>query len=222
MRMDPKTLALALGLALGAAAGAAQAQQGPAPGTQATRTESAVFAGGCFWCVESDFDKVPGVLETVSGYAGGHTPNPTYKAVSAGGTGHLEAVRVTYDPSKVSYPQLVAYFWRTVDPLDAGGQFCDRGESYATALFPSDPEQAAEAERAKARIEGVLGKPVATRVVPLSPAAFTPAEGYHQNYHQTNSLKYTYYRYRCGRDARLQELWGEAAGKWPPPDAPAS
>jgi len=186
------------------------------------RTESVILAGGCFWCVESDFDKVPGVLETVSGYAGGRTPNPTYKMVSAGGTGHREVVRVTYDPAKVSFPELAAYFWRTIDPVDGGGQFCDRGESYTTAIYATSPEQAEQAGKSKARIESVLGKPVATPVIQLDPNAFTPAEGYHQNYHNTNSIKYTYYRYSCGRDARLKELWGDAAGKWPPPAEPES
>jgi peptide-methionine (S)-S-oxide reductase len=188
----------------------------------AAEKESVILAGGCFWCVESDFDKVPGVLETVSGYAGGHTPNPTYKAVSAGRTGHREVVRVTYDPAQVSFSQLVSYFWRTVDPLDAGGQFCDRGDSYTTAIFATSPEQAEQAEKSKAQIESVLGQPVVTPVVRLNADAFTPAEDYHQNFHNTNSLKYNFYRYRCGRDARLESLWGDAANKWPPPSGPAS
>jgi len=209
-----RTLALALA-AFAAAGGAAAAQEAP-------KTEAAIFAGGCFWCVESDFDKVPGVLETVSGYAGGHAPNPTYKQVSAGGTGHREVVRVTFDPSKVSFPQLVSYFWRAVDPLDAGGQFCDRGESYTTAIYATSPEQLEQARAGKAEAERLLGKPVATLVEPLDPKAFTAAEDYHQNYHQTNSLKYAYYRWGCGRDARLEALWGAAAGKWPPPAQPGS
>ncbi|EWY41008.1 peptide methionine sulfoxide reductase MsrA [Skermanella stibiiresistens SB22] len=225
-----RRMALALGLlALGAAGGltltgesAAQTAAKPA-GASSGPTESVILAGGCFWCVESDFDKVPGVLETVSGYAGGQTPNPTYRQVSAGGTGHFEVVKVTYDPAKVSYGQLISYFWRTVDPVDAGGQFCDRGESYKTAIFALTPEQAGQAEASKAKAEKVLGKAIVTPVITLDPKGFTSAEDYHQDYHNTNSLKYKYYRYACGRDARLTELWGDAAGKWPPPtDAPQS
>jgi len=127
-------------------------------------------------------------------------------------------VRVTYDPAKVTFPQLVSYFWRTIDPLDGGGQFCDRGEAYTTAIYALSPEQVEQANRSKAQVEGVLGKKVATPVVQLDPDSFTEAEGYHQNYHTINSIRYSYYRYRCGRDARLKELWGEDAGKWPPRD----
>jgi len=217
-------MAVALGLLLATAVGgiaiAESAAQNPAP-AEATpagkQTESVILAGGCFWCVESDFDKVPGVLETVSGYAGGHTPNPTYRMVSSGGTGHREVVRVTYDPAQVGLPQLMSYFWRTIDPLDAGGQFCDRGESYTTAIFATTADQAKQAEQSKAQIEKILGKPVATPVIRIDPAQFTAAEDYHQNYHTKSSIKYTYYRYSCGRDARLGDLWGDAAGKWPPP-----
>lgn len=213
-----KTLFGALaGAALALSAVGAVAQDKPAA------TETAIFAGGCFWCVESDFDKVPGVLETVSGYAGGHTSNPTYEDVTAGGTGHREVVKIVYDPAKVSYPQLVSYFWRTVDPLDARGQFCDKGESYTTAIYATSPSQLAAANAGKETIEKVLGRPVATVVAPLKLSGFTAAEGYHQDYYQTNALKYKYYRWGCGRDARLEQLWGDAAGKWPPPaDAPGS
>ena len=211
-----RRLALALGLLRGATAASA------AQDTPLAATESVILAGGCFWCVESDFDKVPGVVETVSGYAGGHTPNPTYKMVSAGGTGHLEVVRITYDPAKVSFGQLISYFWRTVNPTDAGGQFCDRGDSYRTAIFVSSPEQRKLAEDSKAGIEKLLGRPVVTPVIPLDPASFTPAEDYHQDFHNTNNLKYSFYRYRCGRDERLADLWGDAAGKWPPAPVPQS
>jgi peptide-methionine (S)-S-oxide reductase len=198
---------LALGLLCAGTAAATSAEM-------AGKTESVILAGGCFWCVESDFDKVPGVLETVSGYAGGTFPNPTYERHP----GHLEVVRVTYDPAKVTFPQLVSYFWRTIDPLDGGGQFCDRGQTYTTAIYALSPEQADQANRSKAQIEGVLGKKVATPVVQLDPDSFTKAEGYHQNYHTLNSIKYSFYRYRCGRDARLKQLWGDDAGKWPPRD----
>lgn len=208
---------LVLMLATLGTAGTAAAETPP------QRTETAIFAGGCFWCVESDFDKVPGVIETVSGYAGGRTSRPTYESVTAGGTGHREVVKIVYDPAKVSFPQLVGFFWRTIDPLDARGQFCDKGESYTTAIYATSPGQLQAAQAGKAAIETRLGQPVATLVAPLDVAAFTPAEGYHQDYHNTNALKYQYYRWGCGRDARLKTLWGDAAGKWPPPvDVPGS
>ena len=169
----------------------------------------AIFAGGCFWCTEADFEKVPGVKTAVSGYIGGRTANPTYEQVSAGGTGHYEAVRITFDPRKVSYGQLVDYYFRTVDPTDAGGQFCDRGESYRTAIFPVNAEQQQLAQAEKAEVVGVLAKPIATEIIPAS--RFYPAEGYHQDYHTKNQLKYDFYRGRCGRDARLAEVWGKSA-----------
>jgi peptide-methionine (S)-S-oxide reductase len=174
------------------------------------RTETAIFAGGCFWCTESDFEKVPGVTAAISGYTGGTTANPTYEQVSAGGTGHYEAVQVTYDPARVSYQQLARYFFRTVDPTDAGGQFCDRGESYRTAIFAANPAQRVAAEAALAGAAKELSKPLATPILPA--AAFYPAEGYHQDYYKTNKLKYNFYRNRCGRDARLAEVWGRKAG----------
>ncbi len=172
---------------------------------QAQGKAVAVFAGGCFWCTEADFDKMPGVLATTSGYTGGSVAKPTYEQVSAGGTGHIEAVQVVYDPRRISYAQLTERFFRTVDPLDAGGQFCDRGESYRTALFVT-PEQRAAAHSAKAKAAAQLRKPVATQILPA--ATFYPAEGYHQDYYKKNPVKYRYYRWRCGRDARLKEVWG--------------
>lgn len=179
----------------------------PDGGTTASgRLETAVFAGGCFWCTESDFEKVPGVKAAVSGYTGGSLANPTYKQVSAGGTGHYESVRVSFDPALVSYKQLVDYYFRTVDPLDAGGQFCDRGDSYRTAIFAVNEAQRKIAEAEKAEAAKVLGQTVATPVLAAGP--FYPAEDYHQDYHEKNSLKYNFYRSRCGRDARLKELWG--------------
>jgi peptide-methionine (S)-S-oxide reductase len=167
---------------------------------------TAVFAGGCFWCTESDFDKMPGVLATVSGYTGGRLRNPTYEQVSAGNTGHIEAVRVTYDPAKTSYAQLAARFMRTIDPLDNGGSFCDRGYQYRSAFFVADAEQKRVAEAVKARTQQALKKPVATLVLPAS--TFTPAEDYHQDYYKKNPIRYKFYRSRCGRDARLAEVWG--------------
>ncbi len=204
--------ALALVLAAGAFA-ASQGQQPPAAKDEgaAAGTETAIFAGGCFWCVESDFDGVPGVVSTVSGYTGGRTENPTYQQVTYGSTGHIEAVEIRYDPSKVSYEELVEVFWRSVDPTDAGGQFCDRGESYQTAIFAVSPEQRAAAEASKKRIEesGRLKAPILTPIVDAS--AFYRAEDYHQDYYKKNPVRYKFYRYSCGRDARIGDLWGEEA-----------
>jgi peptide-methionine (S)-S-oxide reductase len=149
---------------------------------------------------------MPGVLATVSGYIGGRTANPTYEQVSAGNTGHIEAVRVTYDPTKVSYASLAARFMRTIDPLDSGGSFCDRGYQYRSAFFVSTPEQKRIAEATKARAAQQLKKPVATLVLPAT--AFTAAEDYHQDYYKKNPIRYRFYRSRCGRDARLSEVWG--------------
>ena len=171
----------------------------------------AVFAGGCFWCVESDFDNVPGVVRTVSGYTGGDLEDPTYKQVSAGGTGHREAVQISYDPKRVSYATLLEVFWRSVDPTDAGGQFCDRGESYETAIFATSPEQKRLAEESKRTLQqsAALDRPIVT---PIEEAgAFYPAEDYHQDYYKKSSIRYNFYRYTCGRDARVEELWGEDA-----------
>jgi methionine-S-sulfoxide reductase len=167
---------------------------------------TAIFAGGCFWCTESDFEKVPGVITAVSGYTGGTLANPSYEQVSAGGTGHYEAVRVTYDPVRVTYPELVAYYFRTVDPTDPGGQFCDRGASYRTAIFVADEEERGIAESEKEEVMRELRRPVATMILPVT--RFYPAENYHQDYYKKNSLKYRFYRTRCGRDARLSEVWG--------------
>lgn len=171
------------------------------------RLAKAVFAGGCFWCMEPPFDALPGVTATVSGYTGGTRANPTYKEVSAGNTGHVEAIEVTYDPAKTSYEQLLEVYWRNIDPLDADGQFCDRGEPYRTAIFYQGAEQKRFAETSKARIEQRLKRAVVT---PLREATtFYPAEDYHQDYYQRNPLRYKYYRYRCGRDERLEQLWGK-------------
>lgn len=176
---------------------------------QAQNLQTAIFAGGCFWCVESDFDHVDGVVETVSGYTGGTTANATYKQVTAGGTGHYEAVKITFDANVTSYEQLLYVFWRTVDPTDAGGQFCDRGDSYRTAIFAVDDNQAAVAEASKAALDGRLGSPIVTPI--LAASDFWDAEGYHQNYHNTHSIRYNYYRNACGRDDRVGLLWGNEA-----------
>ena len=173
--------------------------------------EAATFAGGCFWCVESDFDSVPGVVSTTSGYTGGDLVDPTYKRVSAGGTGHREAVRIVYDPTKTSYATLLDVFWHSVDPTDGGGQFCDRGESYATAIFANSAEQKRLAEDSKRALErsAVLERPIVTPIERAGP--FYPAEGYHQDYYEKNPIRYNFYRYRCGRDDRIEDLWGAEA-----------
>jgi peptide-methionine (S)-S-oxide reductase len=186
-------------LLLLAGAGAAPAQDRP-------KLASAVFAGGCFWCTESDFDKIPGVVSTTSGYSGGRSANPTYEQVSAGGTGHIEVVRIVYDPARVSYQKLLARFFRTIDPLDGGGQFCDRGSQYRSAIFVASPAQRRLAEATKARAAALLKKPVATQILPAAP--FYAAETYHQDYYRKNPTKYKYYRWRCGREARLAKVWG--------------
>ncbi len=173
----------------------------------------AIFAGGCFWCVESDFDKVPGVISTTSGYIGGTTANPTYEQVSAKGTGHAEAVEIVYDPQKVTYDRLVEYFWHTIDPTTKDQQFCDRGTPYRTAIFAQDTEQLKVAQASKAALEKSkpFKEPVVTEVV--LGTKFYPAEDYHQDYYLKNPVRYKYYRTGCGRDARLKELWGDKAGK---------
>lgn len=182
----------------------------PAVAAPNPKLASAVFAGGCFWCTESDFDHIPGVVSTTSGYAGGKVANPTYEQVSAGGTGHIESVKVVYDPAKVSYRTLVARFFRTVDPLDPGGQFCDHGDQYRTAIFVANAEERRIAEATKARASALLKKPVVTLILPAG--RFWPAEGYHQDYYRKNPVRYKYYRWRCGREARLQQVWGKSAG----------
>jgi len=208
------TFTIAAGLAAMALAffSNAGAQDQTLAETAPKRLSSAIFAGGCFWCVESDFDKVDGVIDTVSGYTGGEIANPTYKQVSKENTGHYEAVKVTYDPDLVSYDTLVEYFFRHVDPTDPYGQFCDKGDSYRTAIFVNtDDERAvAEAEIAEIETSGVLKDPIVTRVIQAE--TFWPAEDYHQNYYKKNPLKYRYYRASCGRDGRVEDLWGESVG----------
>jgi len=203
---------LAAGLAaLGLAACQVQAQ--PAKneiGAPPKGLEQAVFAGGCFWCVEKDFEKTPGVIEVISGYTGGTLLNPTYEDVITETTGHYESVVVRYDPKQVSYRELTDRFWKLVDPTDAGGQFCDRGPSYRTGIFVANDAQRREAEASKASLakSGKLKKPVVTEILPLG--TFYIAEDYHQDFAEKNPLRYTFYRTGCGRDARLKELWGQA------------
>jgi len=173
---------------------------------------TATFAGGCFWCVESDFEKVDGVVEVISGYTGGHVENPSYEQVSAGGTGHVEAVQVVYDPEKISYKELLDYFWRHVDPTDAGGQFVDRGSQYRSVIFYQDEEQKSLAEESKRELEksGHFNKPIVTEIVPFS--KFYRAEDYHQDYYKKNPLRYKYYRFASGRDQFLKKTWGDTKG----------
>lgn len=193
---------------------------GPLPDGQAQTAASAplpagaakaTFAGGCFWCTEADFDKVDGVLSTTSGYTGGRTTNPTYKLVSREDTGHAEAVEVVFDPAKVSYAQLLERYWRTIDPTVKDRQFCDVGHSYRSAIFTHDALQAEAARASLAALEKSkpFPAPIVTEIVPA--AVFYPAEDYHQDYHLKNPLRYQYYRHGCGRDARLQQLWGSQA-----------
>ncbi len=187
----------------------------------AGKLETAIVAGGCFWCVESDFESVPGVVEVVSGYTGGKTANPTYKQVSKGGTGHYEAVRITFDSGKITYDEILHLFLRSIDPLDAGGQFCDRGDSYRTAIFAKGPAQRAAAEKAVAEASAALGRKIVTPV--LNASRFYKAEAYHQDYYKgkkivvtrrgpkTQAAAYKFYRNACGRDARVRQIWGSAA-----------
>lgn len=211
--LKPAILSLAIALGF-----VAQSRSAEAAGT-----EVLTVAGGCFWCVEADFESVKGVQEAVSGFAGGRTKNPTYKQVTSSNTGHYEAVQIKFDPAVVSRDTLLALFFRSIDPTDAGGQFCDRGESYRTAVFAGSPAQKIAAEEAKAEAQAALGTTVVTPI--LGNATFYPAEAYHQDYYKSTeriafssvglgvkkSVAYKRYRKGCGRDARVKQLWGSAA-----------
>jgi peptide-methionine (S)-S-oxide reductase len=200
-------------LALALANGAALAQTPPPKSMAGPRVAVATFAGGCFWCMEPPFDKLDGVIATVSGYTGGTTQRPTYEQVSAGRTGHTEAVQVTYDPSKVGYDKLLDVFWHNIDPTVKDRQFCDIGSQYRSAIFVHDAEQRRLAEASKAALE--RSKPFKGAIVTpvVDAGAFYPAEEYHQDYYLKNPIRYRYYRSGCGRDDRLKELWGELAGR---------
>jgi peptide-methionine (S)-S-oxide reductase len=169
----------------------------------------ATFAGGCFWCMEGPFEKIPGVLSVTSGYSGGRKTDPTYEEVGSGTTGHAEAVQVVFDRRRVTYEQLLEVFWRNIDPLSANGQFCDRGSQYRSAIYYHDAEQRAAAEASKVKVQQRFVEKVVTEVAAAS--AFYPAEEYHQDYYKKNPVRYQTYRTGCGRDRRLRELWGEAA-----------
>jgi peptide-methionine (S)-S-oxide reductase len=189
---------------------AAQSRDATSAPQAAARTDGlaeATFAGGCFWCMEPPYDELDGVRETISGYTGGRTPNPTYEQVSAGGTGHVEVVRVVYDPAVVSYETLVSVFWKNIDPFARNRQFCDSGDQYRSAIFYHDSAQRRVADSTKRAHEQRFGREIATQIVPA--AAFTAAEEYHQDYYTKNPVRYKFYRWNCGRDARLREVWGE-------------
>lgn len=190
-----------------------------APREQAGKTPvgnslaKATFAGGCFWCMEPPYDDLPGVVSTTSGYTGGSKPNPTYEEVSAGGTGHAEAVEVVYDPAKIGYAELLQVFWRNIDPTVKDRQFCDIGHQYRTAVFYHSEEQRRLAEESKAALQRnkPFPEPIVTEITAAS--AFYPAEDYHQDYYKKNPVRYKFYRYNCGRDRRLEQLWGKASPK---------
>ncbi|MEB3263205.1 MAG: peptide-methionine (S)-S-oxide reductase MsrA [Synechococcus sp.] len=205
-----------LALLLSVLLGSAGLTLAPQPAVAAV--QEAVFAGGCFWCLEHDLETLPGVLEAVSGYSGGALANPTYRRVSAGGTGHQESVRVRFDDARISYATLLRAFWRNVDPLDGGGQFCDRGDSYRPVIFPKGEAQAKEAQASRVAAARELGRPASALKVEIKPLQrFWPAEEYHQNYADRNAIKYNYYRWSCGRDRRLDAVWGKRArssGAW--------
>jgi peptide-methionine (S)-S-oxide reductase len=210
-------LMLAAGLALGSARSADEMKAGGMAAGDAKADGRkylvATFAGGCFWCMQPPFDKTKGVVRTTAGYTGGTVPNPTYEEVSDGGTGHAESVEVVYDPSVVSYQQLLDVFWRNIDPLAKDRQFCDAGHQYRSAIFYHDAEQKRQAEESKAALEasGRFHSPIETGIVEAGP--FYPAEDYHQEYYKKNPARYAFYRWNCGRDQRLRALWGADAPK---------
>jgi peptide-methionine (S)-S-oxide reductase len=202
--------AVALVVAVGVARIGPTASAAPAANDDVGQYRSAIFAGGCFWCMEPPYDELDGVISTTSGYTDGQTPNPSYEAVSSGVTGHTEAVKVVYDPRRVSYERLIEVFWRNVDPTDALGQFCDRGSQYRTGVYYADDEQRRIAEQSKAALmeKRPFKETIVTPIVAAS--TFYPAEEYHQDYYRKNPIRYKYYRNGCGRDRRLDQLWGES------------
>ena len=205
----PMTKRLLIAALLLAACGQSAGDQAEAQRPRHALVESAIFAGGCFWSAESDIEHVPGVIEAVAGYSGGRLANPTYEQVTSGRTGHLESVRVVYDPRQISYTSLVTRFLRTIDPTDAGGQFCDRGASYRTVIFVANPAQRRAAEAARAEANRILNGRVVTPIRAAGP--FYPAEAYHQDYARRNAVRYGLYRRGCGKDARLRAVWGDQA-----------
>ena len=200
------------GLVLALLAGLAPLFVAPAGAEESAERAKATFAGGCFWCMQPPFEDLPGVVATTVGYTGGQKKNPTYEEVSAGGTGHAESVEVVYDPRKLSYEKLLDVFWHNVDPFTRDAQFCDHGHQYRTAIFYHDDTQRRLAEDSKAQLAKRFGRTIETEVVAAT--EFYPAEAYHQRYHEKNPVRYRFYRWNCGRDARLKEVWG--------PEAPAA
>lgn len=200
-------LLLALSMSLWAKSSSEASTQGNSELTVATAT----FAGGCFWCMEPPYDKLTGVIATESGFSGGEVENPSYEQVVAGGTGHLEVVQITYDPALVTYETLLDVFWRNIDPFQANGQFCDLGETYRSAIFVQNAAEREAAERSLAEIQSRFpNQTIDTRILEFD--VFYPAEDYHQDYYQKNPRRYGFYRWRCGRDQRLEEIWGGEAG----------
>jgi peptide methionine sulfoxide reductase msrA/msrB len=205
------TVVMAAVLPLGPGAGSEGQERGPERSTEMEQTDNdlrtATFAGGCFWCIEADFEKIDGVLAVISGYSGGHQEDPSYEEVAAGGTGHAEAIQVIFDPRRVTYSELLEFFWRHVDPTDPGGQFADRGSPYRTAIFYHDEEQRRLAEASKRELmkSGIFDKPIATEIVEFK--SFYKAEDYHQDYYKTHELRYKYYRWNSGRDPFLDRIW---------------
>jgi peptide-methionine (S)-S-oxide reductase len=179
------------------------ADTNPAP-----KIETAILAGGCFWCIEADYEKLDGVVDVISGYIGGHVENPTYKQVSAGRTGHIEAVKITFDANKISYAEILNFFWRHIDPTRDDGQFCDRGSQYRPAIFYETVNQKNEAIASRQQIEQIKPFTEPLKVELIQASTFYPAEEYHQDYYMKNPLRYHFYRYNCGRDARVEQLWG--------------
>ena len=214
MKTGIRALLFILSIFAASFAMAASSTATPKPGASAAKQlQKATFAGGCFWCMEHPFDELPGVVSVTSGYTGGHKKNPTYEEVSSGGTGHTEAVQILYDPSKIGYDKLLNRFWHNIDPTVKDRQFCDVGNQYRSGIFFHDEEQRRLAMESRKALEAnkTFKEPIVTEVVAAS--AFYPAEEYHQHYYKKNPIRYKYYRTSCGRDKRLKELWGNAAGR---------
>jgi methionine-S-sulfoxide reductase len=179
------------------------------PQASGAHTQTAILAGGCFWCMESDFEKLDGVVDVVSGYTGGQVKNPTYRQVSSGSTGHVEAVEISFDADKITYPQILEFFWRHIDPTRAGGQFCDHGPQYRPVIFYVNEIQHRQALASAKQIAQTKPFPEPLKVAIVQAGTFYPAEEYHQDYYKKNPVRYRFYRYNCGRDARIEDLWGK-------------
>ncbi|MEL7965649.1 peptide-methionine (S)-S-oxide reductase MsrA [Vreelandella neptunia] len=211
IRLSPlRPFTLGVLVAAGLASPSLQAQSSQDQPSQQQSSAEATFAGGCFWCMEPPYDDQPGVSATISGYIGGELENPSYEDITRGNTGHAEVVKVEYDSEQISYAQLLEIFWRNIDPFAVDRQFCDVGDQYRSAIFYHDEAQRELAEASKAEMEARFDREIATQIVPAT--KFWPAEEYHQDYYQKNPVRYKFYRYSCGRDGRLEEVWGEEAG----------